>query len=256
MRSLEGTPVAGGRIKKHRVWRSDNLMFSPAKQIEELKQQGLTTAIDLRAPDEVQLNSTRVLATQDIFHLRRPMTRKAADPTTLATTFKSITTPIGVGDWYLRLARARASTLLACLQDIIHAEGGVVFYCAAGKDRTGVLAASLLLFLGAEDETIIADFAKTGPSMPKVYERQEYSTGQPALHRQFPDHPILRAAPESMARFLERVHESGGIEAVLLAGSLYQSGRTDTLEGSDVRTHYTARRIADIRKRLRESLVR
>ena len=36
-------------------------------------------------------------------------------------------------------------------------QGAVVFHCTAGKDRTGVLAAMLLLLLGVAEEDIIAD---------------------------------------------------------------------------------------------------
>ena len=37
-------------------------------------------------------------------------------------------------------------------------QGAVVFHCTAGKDRTGVLAAILLLLLGVAEEDIIADY--------------------------------------------------------------------------------------------------
>ena len=37
-------------------------------------------------------------------------------------------------------------------------KGPVVFHCTAGKDRTGVLAAILLLRLGVDEEDIIADY--------------------------------------------------------------------------------------------------
>ncbi|MDD6717716.1 MAG: tyrosine-protein phosphatase, partial [bacterium] len=37
-------------------------------------------------------------------------------------------------------------------------QGAVVFHCTAGKDRTGVLAAVLLLLLGVSEEDITADY--------------------------------------------------------------------------------------------------
>lgn len=38
----------------------------------------------------------------------------------------------------------------------------VVFHCAAGKDRTGIVAALVLTLLGVSEEDIVADFALTG----------------------------------------------------------------------------------------------
>lgn len=256
LRSLEDVPVEGGRISAKPIWRSDNLMFSPSEQIEALKHQGLTTAIDLRAPDEVQMNSTSVLQEHKVEHLHRPMTRKAADPKTLAETFRNVTTAEEVGDWYFRLTRARASTLLQCFQDISQSEGGVVFYCAAGKDRTGVLAACLLLFLGASDEDIVEDYAKTRRVLTQIHERQEYSTGRPALSREFPHHPILHADPRSMRRFLQSIRNSGGVEVVLAKGSQYQSSNSNSLEGTDAKIPYSLTEVAAIRAQLQASLVR
>src|SRR5699024_9051492 len=155
-----------------------------------------------------------------------------------------------------RLARARASTLLACLQDISQADGGVVFYCAAGKDRTGVLAASLLLLLGASDDGIVDDYAKTHAVMPEVHARREYSTGRPALSRHFPDHPILDAHPDSMQQYVRTIREAGCIEAVLAAGSQYRGTQTDTLEGSDAKIPYSLNEVLLIREQLSASLVR
>lgn len=256
LRSLEEVPVEGGRICAKPVWRSDNLMFSPSEQIEELKHLGLTTAIDLRAPDEVQMNSTSVLQERKVEHLHRPMTRKAADPRTLAETFRNVTTAEEVGDWYFRLTRARASTLLRCFQDILQSEGGVVFYCAAGKDRTGVLAACLLLLLGASDEDIISDYAKTSRVLAQVRERHDYTTGRPPVNRDSPIYSILHADPRSMRRFLYMIHSSGGIETVLAKGNQHESSDSAIFQGSDARNPYSPEQVAVIRDRLHASLVR
>ena len=46
-------------------------------------------------------------------------------------------------------------------------DGAVLFHCTQGKDRTGVASALLLAALGADRETIVADFDATN----KVYEK-------------------------------------------------------------------------------------
>ena len=40
-----------------------------------------------------------------------------------------------------------------------------LFNCHAGKDRTGVIAALLLGLAGVPDETIVADYALSGPNL-------------------------------------------------------------------------------------------
>ena len=46
-----------------------------------------------------------------------------------------------------------------------------VFFCSAGKDRTGVLAALLLAILGVPDAEIVADYALTGEVVSVIIER-------------------------------------------------------------------------------------
>jgi protein tyrosine/serine phosphatase len=47
----------------------------------------------------------------------------------------------------------------------------VVFHCAAGKDRTGLVAALLLSVLGVDDETIAADYALTSEHIEELLDR-------------------------------------------------------------------------------------
>jgi len=51
-------------------------------------------------------------------------------------------------------------------------EGGCVFHCTAGKDRTGVVAALLLLLAGVSEEDIIHNYAATIVLMKEVFARR------------------------------------------------------------------------------------
>jgi protein-tyrosine phosphatase len=46
-----------------------------------------------------------------------------------------------------------------------------VFHCAAGKDRTGVVAALVLDILGVDPEVIVADYMITKERMPLILDR-------------------------------------------------------------------------------------
>ena len=56
------------------------------------------------------------------------------------------------------LGVAGRDALATALRVIAEGDHAVVFHCAAGKDRTGILAALVLSTLGVPDEVIIADY--------------------------------------------------------------------------------------------------
>ena len=64
-------------------------------------------------------------------------------------------------DEYMRILREERTGILQALRACAEAEGGVLFHCAVGKDRTGVLAALLLMIAGAEDEVIVRDYGRS-----------------------------------------------------------------------------------------------
>lgn len=47
------------------------------------------------------------------------------------------------------------------IDTIMHAKTNVLFFCTAGKDRTGVVSAVILKRLGYDDEIIIDDYMKS-----------------------------------------------------------------------------------------------
>jgi hypothetical protein len=55
---------------------------------------------------------------------------------------------------YLGYLVERPAEVVAALRDIARADGPVIVHCAAGKDRTGVLAALILRLCGVDDDDI------------------------------------------------------------------------------------------------------
>lgn len=98
----------------------------------------------------------------------------------------------------------------ASLRDILHALARAesypaVFFCMAGKDRTGVLAAIVLSLLGVSDDDIVADFELSGD---EVIALVDYLRSR----EDFENHPmmnqpeaLLRAPRGAMERFLAEV---------------------------------------------------
>lgn len=65
----------------------------------------------------------------------------------------------------MAIAETGAGALAVALGVIAQCDYPVVFHCAAGKDRTGILAGLLLSALGASDETIAQDYELTNLSL-------------------------------------------------------------------------------------------
>jgi hypothetical protein len=62
-------------------------------------------------------------------------------------------------DFYIRGVRDNAGSFREAFALLSHAENyPVLYHCAAGKDRTGVMSALLLALLGVGRDTIVADF--------------------------------------------------------------------------------------------------
>jgi protein-tyrosine phosphatase len=104
-------------------------------------------------------------------------------------------------------------------------------HCSAGKDRTGVLSALILAFLGVPDETIVADYTLSAAAMGRLLERlkAEYPEAQDAVEKYAP--AILHVVPETMEQFLADLRlQYGTYDA--LAGSLGVTDAVTTLRST------------------------
>lgn len=89
----------------------------------------------------------------------------------------------------------------------------IVFHCTAGKDRTGVVAAVLLLIAGVDRGTVFADYLHTADYANELGERLARLFGQP---RYDPERFPIEVHPEAMAAVLDRIEgHYGGAEGYL-----------------------------------------
>ena len=87
-------------------------------------------------------------------------------------------------------------------------EGGVDFFCTAGKDRTGILAAAILYLCGVADEEIIADYSVTEIFNAKVIQARIDSLPDSMKAEIPPEKMSLATAskPETMEQLLNWMH--------------------------------------------------
>jgi protein-tyrosine phosphatase len=151
------------------------------------------------------------IALVDAEHLHLPTfdtTRPMLDDADIVESL--ITAP----DAYMSMLERGADAYATALRRIAGSDSPVVFFCAAGKDRTGVFAAFVLGLLGVSDDDIVADYALTGEVIEKIHARRsehapaDAATMEAAMQRIGQD--LAHAYPESMAVTIERVNATLG----------------------------------------------
>lgn len=220
LRDLGGMPVSGGMaLRSHTLWRSDDVALAPAWQLQELMNLGLRTIIDLRSGPERDRSGPGPAPELGLLNRHLPLLQDAADPQSLAKLLTDLNTPHRVGLWYAGLFRAQAPRLVEALVLIAESEGGVLFHCAAGKDRTGILAVAILSSAGAEREHIIADYMATDANMVSVRARLGMLSAGHSNYGKKParpeSRPILLAHRESITSLFTELDRDGGPVEVL-----------------------------------------
>ena len=166
---MGGYAAANGRVVRHgRVFRSDSLAsLSDADIRYVVATLGLRTAVDLRAGHEVDEHPHRAVVDAGIVVHHRPIvdeTRRRSDDAPVPER--------GLDEIYVMMLDRFGDRFATVVELIADADGHpAVFFCAAGKDRTGLVAAVVLSALGVPDETIAADYAFTAGVLPELAER-------------------------------------------------------------------------------------
>lgn len=201
LRDLGGTPTASGPLRSGVAIRADDLALVTPEVARDLVADGLTAIIDLRSPGEVAVTGRGPLGELAVAYHHLPL---LGDVGLALDADAPLITHRAMGEMYLSIAERAAPHLATAVTLIAHAPGATAFHCAAGRDRTGVLAAMLLLALGADDEAIVADYARTGPNMPAIIERTRGSMGL-----------VLRRLGVGPERFSRQMIEEGPMDVAM-----------------------------------------
>lgn len=168
LRDLGGIAIDGGVLREGVAIRADDLAYVTPQAADQLIDRGLTAIIDLRSPREASLTGRGPLGAHPVAYHHLPL---IADVGETMDREQPALTHEAMGLMYQHMAESAAPQLVIALNVIAHTPGAVAFHCAAGRDRTGVLAAMLLLVLGAADDDIVADYARTGDNMVAIMAR-------------------------------------------------------------------------------------
>ncbi|GAA1811954.1 tyrosine-protein phosphatase [Planosporangium flavigriseum] len=214
-RDLGGYPAAEGRmVCWGRLYRSDGLHRLTGDDFEDFAALGIRTVLDLRRPDELEADG-RVAESigLDYRHLNFHADlwpQHSLRPDDM---------PRYLADRYAEMAEGGLTgrnAIASSLRAVADADAApLVFHCAAGKDRTGVLAALVLSLLGVDDEDIATDYALSAESERRFREwRRRLAAGQPEEDGHAPAWAINPCPQEAMHLFLTELRgRHGSVEA-------------------------------------------
>jgi protein-tyrosine phosphatase len=214
-RDLGGYETADGRRTRWRqVFRADALHRLSPNDLDEIRPFGLRTVIDLRTPEELDEHGRFPYEKHPLEFHHLPVIDRTwnDDPRPLDES------AINFLVWaYTEMVEMGAPRFGTALQ-IMARPGAMpaVFHCAAGKDRTGLLAAFLLAGVGVGDDVIAEDYALTAPAMVRMMAWAQRS--KPELAARMAETPsvYLAALPEAMRHILNRLRsEYGTIDGFL-----------------------------------------
>ena len=176
-RDLGGYKGRDGRLTRWgRLFRSDALHELTTDDVERLGAMGLRTVVDLRTARELARTGRGPLEPQGVAFHHLAVVKEGVRGAPGAEVGEAMAAPAPDGDdlserylWYLEVGRDSLVEVLTMLGD--GSRYPLVFHCAAGKDRTGVLAALILEILGVDREVIVADYVITAERISFIMER-------------------------------------------------------------------------------------
>lgn len=200
--------------------------------MEFLHGRGIEAIVDLRSEREAGMVPWQVAHDAGIDVIAAPLDPSNADPAATA----GLRTAEDLGNHYLGWLTARPDAVLRALKPIADGKTTLV-HCAAGKDRTGVITAVVLLVAGVSDDLIIKDYAHTAGALPQVLPAlaqlwgSHAQAGQPDFS--IDDLPVILTAPAAaMASFIAGLRRDFGSADDFLARAGMPSEELDRLRSS------------------------
>ena len=131
-----------------RYIRSDYPGHLTGAEVKWLLDNGITTIVDLREEKEYTARPCRLENEDGFTYYHLPVTGGGDTPKSREA----------VGEIYLGMLDEQMDKIIST---IMNAKSSVMYFCGAGKDRTGVVSAVILKKLGYSDPVIIDDYMKT-----------------------------------------------------------------------------------------------
>lgn len=162
-RDLGGYTGDGGRpLRWRRLFRSDHFGALTDTDRARLAALGIARSFDFRGVAERAATPYHLPGVvQHPLSIEPTVVQRLQD---LAAAGAQVTVPVVQGlmaDLYRALVLDQSHRFAELFAQLLDADAPVVFHCTAGKDRTGVAAALILLALGVPRDVVLADYLLT-----------------------------------------------------------------------------------------------
>jgi protein-tyrosine phosphatase len=190
--------------------RADDLCALTAAGWAALRDHGVRTVVNLRNDDEVEAAVDAAPRPAGIEFVRVPMD-DAADTAFWEHVWRE---ELDGSPLYYRLFLERKAERCAeAVAAVARAEGGVVFHCGGGRDRTGIVALLLLALADVEPEEIVADYERSNVRLRRAWAAR----GEPDQGVEI-DEILARKGTTARALLLELLGSLDAEEYLRLAG--------------------------------------
>ncbi|MHA7836154.1 MAG: tyrosine-protein phosphatase [bacterium] len=206
-RDLGGYPTRSGRtIRWRALFRSDALHALTPRDVSLLREQlRMSDIVDLRSSFELDAEGRGLLEQEPIGFHHAPL----FDGDTRAAERAAAEKLVTLADRYVGMLDFAREPIARVIEILAHSQGGAVYHCAAGKDRTGVISAVVLGVLDVPDELIVADYALSAENIEAIIDRVMSMKGYRDTLEDLPA-DTLHAKPETMEAVLAHVAERYG----------------------------------------------
>lgn len=184
----------GERTHFNRLIRSDKQCYPSQKDIAFLKGNNITTIIDMRTPEYVESDPSGFKNLDGFTYYNFPVEEGSQVPDSVEA----------VPGSYMKIAAS--PVMKDIFTTMAESEGGVMYNCSAGKDRTGVVTAILLMLGEVNEEDIISDYMLT-----KEFNKERFKMA--AIHHPGLDLNIIIPRESYIKDFMDLfIKEYGSVE--------------------------------------------
>ena len=185
-RDLGGYVCHDGTVtRRMSLIRSDVQKRPSERDIAFLIDNQITTVIDMRTEEQRATAPSGFEGVEGLSYHHCPVVDESGSARSGETDFP---------ESYLKIAESDGTS--SVFRTISEAPDGVIFNCVAGKDRSGVISAVLLLLADVSEKDVVTDYILT----------REYGTGRlRAIKENYPDADMDRIIPnaENMGGFID-----------------------------------------------------
>ncbi len=218
-RDLGGYPGHQGRaVRWRRLYRSDHLGQLTAGDLTELQQRGVTLALDFRGVQESTAASYYLAGLKrQALPIEPTVVQRMQKMAAAGQQLDASSTAGLMEELYRNIVRHQTAALAAFFGHLLAHQpsqhAALVFHCTAGKDRTGVAAALLLLALGVPRDVVMQDFLLTNACFRHP----------PPLNKELPDdvrQVLWSVRPQYLQAALQVIDDEHGSVAAYLRSAL------------------------------------